>query len=250
MSRSVICNTRIHWGWPFFNQKCQKCKKWPKLVTPSKIRFLGGPKMVKSDQKRSLFWHPLKSGFWENDHFMDRFTREYILACVKKASKKWPKTGISGMSKNAQRVKIDCRIVLWRGPSKVQKTQKRENEPFLHSVCSRLFGEIVQKWQKTRFLSKMGRNDPKMAKNDQNRGLKWPLFGTLLFPGLGGKYCLKWPKMGQKRGPKSDQKGSFWTPLKSRFWLLHSVCSRLFWEGGPKGCPKYHLFWTFITFSG
>ena len=63
MSRSVICNTRIHWGWPFFNQNGQKCKKWPKLVTPSKIRILGGPPNVQKGSKKFHFLTPLKSRF-------------------------------------------------------------------------------------------------------------------------------------------------------------------------------------------
>ena len=58
MSKSVICNTRFHWGWPFFNQKCKKCKKWPKLVTPPKKWNMGFVTCSEMIQKGSFFGHP------------------------------------------------------------------------------------------------------------------------------------------------------------------------------------------------
>ena len=115
-----------------------------------------------------------------------------------------------------------------------------------------LFFKNVKKCQNDHFLVTFwtpyhhGKGSKNGVKNDPKNGPFWDPY----IRGLGGKNGVKRPKMGQKRVQKVTKKGHFGPPLKSRFWLLHSVCSRLFWEGGPKGCPKYHLFWTFITFSG
>ena len=56
-----------------------------------------------------------------------------------------------------------------------------------------------------------------------------------------GKTAQNGSKKGVKKRPKSDQKGSFWTPLKSRFWLLHRVIHEWFGEGGPEGVSKIPL---------
>ena len=179
-------------------------QKMTKIGDPSKKVKNGICDLLRNDPKRVIFWTPLKSVFVKNDHFMDRFTREYILACVKNGIKKVPKNGtFEGGPKWGQNT------TFW-GHFHTCTVPQMSHSITLDSIGGWPFFD--QKRSKCHFCQKGVKSDPKMAKNDQKRGSKMTPFWDPPFPYLGGIYWGYGPKRGPKRGSKSDQKGSFWTP--------------------------------------
>ena len=112
-------------------------QKMTKTGDPSKIRVLDHPKI--DDFGTFLIKN---SGIWG------------ILRVFRHTFDMDPKIGVLAILGVSDEI---CQKAYYRHCGEgVQKRKNVKMRGSRHSVCSRLFGENVQKWQKTRFLPKMG----------------------------------------------------------------------------------------------